>query len=162
MSGPGQNARMSRQANAGTVLSAVPRALLSPGESAEGAVAPVWCATPGAQSGGRWTINGWSAGRPLAMNMRCTASAWPASAARPYTVSVGRPSNPPSANCRAACCTALSAAHSAAEAVTAQRGVSRLGMVGRQRVPARCWTCGWGLVWAVASERRQTQQVAHV
>ena len=39
------------------------------------------------------TISGWSAGRPLAAKMARTAASLPASAARPYTVSVGRPTN---------------------------------------------------------------------
>ena len=54
-----------------------------------------------------WTISGLSPGRPLASKMRRTASPHSALAPRPYTVSVGNPTSPPSrirrpASCRAA------------------------------------------------------------
>ena len=45
-----------------------------------------------------WTISGWSAGRPLTAKIRRTASALDASAASPYTVSVGMATRPPARN----------------------------------------------------------------
>src|SRR3954466_13223513 len=50
----------------------------------------------------RCTINGWSAGRPLTANTRATAVTSAASAARPYTVSVGSPTRPPARSAAAA------------------------------------------------------------
>ncbi len=80
VNGPGQKASISRPAKAGT--SAAKRAT------------PAWLAT--------WTISGWSAGRPLAAKMPRTAASLPASAARPYTVSVGNPTSSPAASASAA------------------------------------------------------------
>src|SRR5690242_3258356 len=42
-----------------------------------------------------WTISGWSAGRPFVAYTRATAAGFSASAASPYTVSVGSPTSPP-------------------------------------------------------------------
>ena len=42
-----------------------------------------------------WTISGWSIGRPFTSNMRRTAVSFDASAASPYTVSVGIATRPP-------------------------------------------------------------------
>ena len=83
----GQKADISRTAKSGT-------------SRANGATAarqsPPW-------AGGRCTISGWSLGRPLASKMPRTALALPASAARPYTVSVGMPTRLPAASRCAAC-----------------------------------------------------------
>ena len=48
------------------------------------------------------TINGWSAGLPLVLKICATACAFCASAARPYTVSVGMATRPPAASAAAA------------------------------------------------------------
>ena len=73
VSGPGQNAAASRRAPSGTAR-------------AQSAAAP---------ASARWTMTGWSAGRPLAAKMRRTASSLPASAPSPYTVSVGKATSSP-------------------------------------------------------------------
>ena len=80
VSGPGQNASTSFCANAGTSLAK-------------------W-AMPAASA--TCTISGWSLGRPLAAKICATAASLLASAARPYTVSVGRPSSAPLRRARAA------------------------------------------------------------
>ena len=73
VSGPGQNAEASRNASGGT---------WDAQDSMDDA-----CAT--------WTMSGWVDGRPFTAKMRRTASSFSASAASPYTVSVGRPTSPP-------------------------------------------------------------------
>src|SRR6478736_8889220 len=47
-------------------------------------------------------MTGWPTGRPLMANTRRTAFSFKPSAARPYTVSVGRPTTSPAANSRTA------------------------------------------------------------
>ena len=84
VSGPGQKAAISRCARSGTCRAKCPAASL-----------PATC-----------TMRGWLAGRPLTAKMRRTAPAFSASAARPYTVSVGRPSSSPAATASAACASA--------------------------------------------------------
>ena len=80
VSGPGQKASTSFCAKPGTSLAK--------------------CAMPSALA--TCTIRGWSLGRPLATKICATAASLLASAARPYTVSVGRPSSAPLRTARAA------------------------------------------------------------
>ena len=80
VSGPGQKASTSFCAKSGTWLAK--------------------CAMPSALA--TCTISGWSLGRPLAAKICATAASLLASAARPYTVSVGRPSRAPLRTARAA------------------------------------------------------------
>jgi len=54
-----------------------------------------WCTC---DSSGICTINGWFVGRPFAANIFATASLLLASAARPYTVSVGKATHSPAFN----------------------------------------------------------------
>src|SRR5688572_3847508 len=54
-----------------------------------------------------WTINGWPVGRPLTSKMRATAAGWRASAASPYTVSVGIATSPPRRSASAARATSV-------------------------------------------------------
>ena len=79
--GPGQKARMSARAQAQGSSAIRPARPLS----------PAMCA-----------ISGLSAGRPLAAKMRADASAFSASAPRPYTVSVGKATNSPARSSAAA------------------------------------------------------------
>ena len=80
VSGPGQKACIKAWAKAGISLAK--------------------CAAAAASS--TCTISGCSAGRPLAEKIRATAAGFWASAASPYTVSVGRPSSPPARRVSAA------------------------------------------------------------
>ncbi len=54
-----------------------------------------------------WTISGWFAGRPFTANTRRTASGFEASAASPYTVSVGMATSPPARKTASARSTSL-------------------------------------------------------
>ena len=80
VSGPGQNASARRCAPAGT--------------------ARAQCESSAASA--RCTMTGWSAGRPLAAKIARTAAALPASAPRPYTVSVGKATSCPARSSSAA------------------------------------------------------------
>ena len=80
VSGPGQNASTRAWAKAGTSRAK--------------------CVMPDASA--TCTISGWSLGLPLAAKICATAASLLASAASPYTVSVGRPSNAPPRSARAA------------------------------------------------------------
>ena len=72
-----------------------------PGQHVSASTA-AWTGTSATQRGRSsaaptWTINGWVGGRPLTSKMRATAAGCSASAASPYTVSVGTTASPPAA-----------------------------------------------------------------
>ena len=81
--GPGQKACIRARATGGTVLAK--------------------CATPSAPwpASSTWTISGCALGRPLAEKIFATAASLPASAPRPYTVSVGKATSSPACSAAA-------------------------------------------------------------